>query len=40
MKEVIKKNNATKMITIDTTITNQDAKKLIYGTAMVTFRKN
>mgnify|MGYP000930219078 FL=1 len=38
--EVIEKNNATKMITIDTTITNQDGKKLIYGTAMVTFRKN
>ena len=38
--EVIEKNNATEMITIDTTITNQDEKKLIYGIAKVTFRKN
>ena len=38
--EVIEKNNATKMITINTIITNQDNKKLIYGTALVTFRKN
>jgi len=38
--EVIEKNDATKMITVNTTITNQDGKKLIYGTAFVTFRKN
>jgi len=38
--EVIEKNDATKMITVNTTIKNQDGKKLIYGTALVTFRKN
>ena len=38
--EVIEKNDATKMITVNTTIKNQDGKKLIYGTAFVTFRKN
>jgi len=38
--EVIEKNNATKMITLNTVITNQEGKKLIYGKAHVTFRKN
>ena len=38
--EVIEKNDATKMITINTKITNQDGKKLISGKALVTFRKN
>ena len=38
--EVIEKNNATKMITLYTVITNQEGKKLIYGKALVTFRKN
>tara|TARA_B110000438_G_scaffold284501_1_gene313626 strand:+ start:2073 stop:2504 length:432 start_codon:yes stop_codon:yes gene_type:complete len=38
--EVIEKNNATKLITINTIITNQAGKKLIYGKALVTFRKN
>ena len=38
--EVIEKNDATKLITINTVITNQDGKKLIYGKALVTFRKN
>ena len=38
--EVIEKNDATKMITLNTTITNQDEKKLIYGKARVTFREN
>ena len=38
--EVIEKNDATKMITVNTTITIQYGKKLIYGTAFVTFRKN
>ena len=38
--EVIEKNNATKMITLNTVITNQEGKKLIYGKALVTFRKN
>ncbi len=38
--EVIEKNDATKLITINTIITNQDGKKLIYGKALVTFRKN
>jgi acyl dehydratase len=38
--EVIEKNNATRMITLNTVITNQEGKKLIYGKALVTFRKN
>ena len=38
--EVIEKNNATKMITLNTIITNQENKKLIYGKARVTFRKS
>ncbi|RZD47025.1 MAG: enoyl-CoA hydratase [Thaumarchaeota archaeon] len=37
--EVIEKNNATKMITLNTIITNQEGKKLIFGKARVTFRK-
>jgi acyl dehydratase len=37
--EVIEKNNATKMITLNTIITNQEGKKLIFGNARVTFRK-
>ena len=36
---MIEKNDATKLITINTVITNQDGKKLIYGKALVTFRK-
>mgnify|MGYP001465563871 CR=1 FL=1 len=38
--EVIEKNAATKMITINTKIINQDGEKLIYGKARVTFREN
>ena len=38
--EVIEKNNAIKLITLNTVITNQEGKKLIYGKARVTFRKN
>ena len=38
--EVIEKNNATKMITLNTVITNQEGKKLIHGKTCVTFRKN
>lgn len=38
--EVIEKNSAVKMITLNTTITNQDGKRLIYGKAHVTFREN
>jgi len=38
--QVIEKNNATKIITLNTVITNQEGKKLVYGKARVTFRKN
>lgn len=37
---IVEKNDATQMITINTTITNQNGKKLISGRALVTFRKN
>ena len=37
--EVIEKNNATRMITLNTVITNHEGKKLVYGEARVAFRK-
>ncbi len=37
--EVIEKNNAARMITLNTIITNHEGKKLVYGKARVAFRK-